>query len=200
MSSWAKTDSATSSGMPKFAIVGGAVNKENVVATQYGWEHQIPQYTDCNGNIRNKREILVPLYSLTGGANTTNLSTATIAGIRFTSATGTKGSGYVTVNVLFNEAVTVAGTPTLSVRAANTTSTAVSTPQTLSYHAGSSTPNKLVFRVATPAGAANYYLQSGALANTGASIRDTGSMTAVSLTIPAAYTGANSAIGQLTTT
>lgn len=199
MSLWKKTDTATESGMPKFAIIGGAVDKEKVVATARGWEHQIPDYTDCNGNVRKKYEILVPLESLTGGANTVNLSTATIAGIRFTSATGTKGSGYITVNVLFNEAVTVTGTPTLSVRAANTTATAVSTPQTLSYHAGSSTPNKLVFRVATPAGAANYYLESGALANTGASIRDAASLVAVSLTIPAAYTGANSKIGVLTT-
>lgn len=192
---WNTKDTNTDGAKPKFAKPGSPINPDNVAATNRGWELLQPSYVDCNGNTRARREVLVAIGNLDGGTSAnTNLGSATITAAKFRSATITKGN-LLNLDIVYNEKVTVTGTPTYTVGAANTTSAAVPTTLSLSYHSGSGT-NKLTFRATSFSNAASYTLTSGSIANTSAlQIVDVGTTVAADLTIPAAYTGANSAIG-----
>lgn len=194
MSTWGVTDTNTNGAKPKFAITNGAVNPDNVIATNNGWELVIPTYTDANGNTRNKSEILVAIGGLSGASM---LAGGTITAAKFRSAAIATGAA-INLDIIYNEKVTVTGTPTFSIRSANNTSNVVPATRTLSYVSGSGT-NKLLFRANAYSNAATYYLQSGSIANTaGVNIKDTGTSVASDLTIPANYTGSNSAIGVVT--
>jgi hypothetical protein len=194
MSLWNTVDTNTSGAKPKFAKSGSPIDPDNVLATDKGWELVTPTYTDCNGNTRTKSEILVAIGGLSGASM---LAAATITAAKFRAAT-VAGGANINLDVVYNEKVTVTGTPTFTIRAANTTSRVVPASRVLSYVSGSGT-NKLVFRATAYSNAAVYYLQSGSIANTaGVNIKDTGTSVASDLTIPANYTGSNSAIGTVT--
>ena len=189
---WSKTDTDTASGGPQF--LKGSRFEQEIIADDKGWNRR-KVYTDCHGNARVKNELLVPIRGL---ANSTNLGTATISSVKFSAKTGSKG-GTITVKVGYNERVKVnSGTPTLRLLVANTTSSTTRNFIDVSYSAGSNT-NVLTFTGTSYGNAAIYTLKSATIGS-GAGLVDAVDGTAADLTVPAAYTGANSAIGVFTLT
>jgi len=192
---WKTTDTDTDAGKPLSASLDPNINPRDVIATPSGWVHR-KTYTDQHGNSRTKDEILVAIRGL---SEVGKLGASTISDVRFAAATGaTSSTGSVVVT--YNEPVDVTGgAPTLNLLVANTTISTVLTSQVATYASGT-TSNQLVFSFTAQSNGAIYTIQSGTIANTaGIKIVDTGTAVASDMTIPAAYAGANSAIGTFTT-
>ena len=184
---------------PKFlpASEDSDYNKAECYATNAGWV--IDGAATGNGNTAADPEILVAIGGLAGVSATTGLKTATITSFRFNFSTGatTDGtahaSGIVSVQITWDEAITVTGSPTVIV--ANDTNT----DHTCVYASGSGT-NRLVFTqasgstmaaddVLTIGGSNDIVLAGGTLKDQGTTpadaSQDMGNVTAVTHTVTA---------------
>ena len=184
-----------SESLPKFLTTA---QQKDVYANQSGWVVEAGSAMTGNGNTSADPEILVAIGGLAGVSATTGLKTATITSFRFNFSTGatTDGtahaSGIVSVQITWDEAITVTGSPTVIV--ANDTNT----DHTCVYASGTGT-NRLVFTQASGStmaaddvltiGGANISLAGGTLKDQGATpadaSQDMGNVTAVTHTVTA---------------
>ena len=165
MSSWGA--STTDESKPKFLT---DEEKRNCYATDRGWT--IP----AGGNPDGEREVIAAIGGLSGA---TKLVEASISSSRLvTTALGAAAGGDFSAEIIYNELVTVTGTPQVTV-------TSTGANHTLNYASGSGT-NRLTFTstIAADAAAENDVLTLGAnsVALNGGTINDTGSGNAAVLT------------------
>jgi len=134
--------------------------KQDVYATNDGWVQKAGTAASGNGNADAAPEILVAIGNLAGTSATTGLRTATVTHMRFiwgTTATtdGSAGDGTqrILVEITWDEAVTVTGSPQLVVDNGNQSGGGYG-DHTLTYTATGSTANRKRF-VATSRGLGN---------------------------------------------
>jgi hypothetical protein len=157
--------------------------QKEVYATPSGWVREAGSILSGNGNINATPEVLVAI----GGLNV-NMGTANITEFEFVNTTYDKSAGF-TMSVLarFNEAVTVTGTPQLSVTNGNQGSGTGRGPHTLSFASGNNT-NELTFTLAIPAANAAtavgdiMVIGTNAVALNGGAIKDLGTSTVSTIT------------------
>ena len=130
MSSWGATDADEAK--PKFLTTA---KKSDTYATQKGWV-----YRDPNTGLE---EVIVAIGGLSGKVNT-----ADITQVEFITDSLINGSRTITVDVTFNEAVTVTGTPQLTVTNGNQSGGGDGN-YTLDYTSTGSTPNVMRFTKAS---------------------------------------------------
>ena len=157
MSSWGATDADEAK--PKFLTTA---KKSDTYATPKGWV-----YRDPNTGLE---EVLVAIGGLSGKMNL-----ADITAVEFITDTIVNGTATITVDVTFNEAVTVTGTPQLTVANGNQSGDGDGN-YTLDYTATGSTPNVKRFTkgsltvstgdVLTVGGSGTIALNSGTLKDT----------------------------------
>jgi len=194
MSLWNKTDTSTDAGKPKHL---STADKKNTYATNEGWViRHGGEYTDANGKVRKKEEILVAIGGLAGANATALLANSTISAIEFSSST-IDVNGTVSVVLTYNEEVQVIGVPTLPVVSANTTANTLPAALTVSYASGNNT-NRLTFTGTAWSNSATYTFANTGLAISG-TIKDAASNTInAEKFVQGYFTGANSTIGTLT--
>ena len=157
--------------------------QKEVYATPSGWVREAGSILSGNGNTSATPEVLVAI----GGLNV-NMGTANITEFEFVETTYDKSAGF-TMSVLarFNEAVTVTGTPQLSVTNGNQGSGTGRGPHTLSFASGNNT-NELTFTLAIPAANAAtavgdiMVIGTNAVALNGGAIKDLGTSTVSTIT------------------
>ena len=166
--------------------------KKEVFANSSGWVREAGSALSGNDNTNADPELLVAISGLA-----VSLGAADITEIEFiTTAFDKSDGGTLQVRVRFNEAVTVTGTPQLTV--VNDTNA----NHTLSYASGSGT-NELVFSLTIAAGNAAtdaddvLSIGANALALNGGTIKDTGTSTNSTITNSAAI---GTAAGTITVT
>jgi len=185
MSLWG-TAHASASNKPKFlsedenAVAEGA--KGNVYATNAGWVMQAGIAASGNDNASADPEVLVAIGGLAGTSSTTGLRTPTVTDMRFvigttaaTDLTAGSSSQTVQVEITWDEAVTVAGSPTVAIANGNQGSGSGRGPYTCVYTATGSTANRKRFILASQTiaeddvltiGGANIQLAGGTISDT----------------------------------
>jgi len=159
MSLWG-TAHASASNKPKFlsedenAVAEGT--KGNVYATQAGWVMQAGTAASGNNNASATPEVLVAIGGLAGTSSTTGLRAPTVTDIRFivgstatTDLTAGSSAQTITVEITWDEGVTVAGSPTVAVANGNEGAGTGRGPYTLVYTATGSTANRKRFTLAS---------------------------------------------------
>ena len=157
MSSWGATDADEAK--PKFLTTA---KKSDTYATPKGWV-----YRDPNTGLE---EVLVAIGGLSGKINL-----ADITQVEFITDSLINGSRTITVDVTFNEAVTVTGTPQLTVTNGNQSGDGDGN-YTLDYTSTGSTPNVMRFTKASQTVSTNDVLTvggSGTIALNSGTIKDT---------------------------
>jgi len=185
---WGKAAAGTQAQKPKWiGTTDGAVyNKQDVYGTNEGWVIN----TKASKNSGAAPEILVAMGSLG-----TTLAAPSVTSMRFTASAITGGSRTVSVQVTWDERVTVTGTPQVAIANGNQGSGSGRGPHTASYASGSGT-NRLTFSVASQTvatsdvltlGGSNVALNSGTIKDTtdGATVAllVLSGLTAVTLTV-----------------
>jgi len=180
MSSWGKSHGAADN-KPKFAPVdeNAPDNRGDIYATNSGWVRKAGTIGSGNDNVNAQPEVLVAIRGLAGTSATTGLRTPTITRTRFvvgttanTDFTANDANFQCEVEITFDEAVTVTGSPQLTVTN-NDASGGGYGNLTLAYISGESTANQLRFRK-TSAGIGNTdVLTVSTLALNGGTINDT---------------------------
>ena len=129
-------------------------------ATQQGWAMQAGHVSSGNDNTSADPEVLVAIGDLAGSTDTTGLRAPTVTNMRFiwgTSATtdgsAADGTARILVEITWDEAVTVAGSPQIVIDNGNQSSGGYG-DHTLTYTATGSTANRKRF-VATSRGLGN---------------------------------------------
>ena len=182
MSLWGTThDAATNK--PKFLSEDedSKYTKGNVFATNAGWVVQAGSAATGNDNTSSTPEVLVAIGDLAGSSSTTGLRTPTVTAMRFvigTAATTDMTAGSSTqrihVEVTWDEAVTVAGSPQLVVANGNQSSAGQGN-YVLTYTATGSTANRKRFTITSQSlsvtdvltiGGSNIALNSGTISDT----------------------------------
>ena len=111
---------ASATNKPKFlpADEDSDYNRADCYATQEGWVMQAGHPSSGNGNTSADPEILVASGGLAGATDTTGLRAPTVTSMRFvkgttanTDLTAVNSTGRVRVEITWDEAVTVTGTP-----------------------------------------------------------------------------------------
>ena len=190
---WGTThDSATNK--PKWAPTDekSDYKKGDIYATQSGWVQQAGTPASGNDNVDADPEVLVAIGGLAGADASTGLRAPTVTSMRFVQSAYAAGSRTITVEVTWDEGVTVAGTPQVVV--ANDSRA----DHTLSYTATGSTANRKRFTAASQTvveddvltiGGANVTLNGGTLKDQGATPADASlvlsGLTAVTSTVTA---------------
>ena len=143
--------------------------KGDIYATQSGWVQQAGTPASGNDNADADPEVLVAIGGLAGADASTGLRAPTVTSMRFVQAAYAAGSRTITVEVTWDEGVTVAGTPQVVV--ANDSRA----DHTLSYTATGSTANRKRFTAASQTVAEDDVLTLGGtnIAANGGSISDT---------------------------
>ncbi len=174
---WGTThDAATNK--PKFlpASEDSKYNRADAYATQAGWVMEAGHPSSGCGNTSATPEVLVAIGGLAGATDTTGLRAPTITSARFVTSTHAAGTPTITVEVTWDEAVTVAGTPQLTLVNGNEGASSGRTC-VLSYTGTGSSANRKRF-TAAPTSAeddvitlgggsqANIALNSGTLSDT----------------------------------
>ena len=177
---WGKAHASTSN-KPKFAPVdeNSPHNRGDIYATNKGWVRKAGTKASGNGNANAEPEVLVAIGGLAGSSSTTGLRAPTITRTRFvvgttanTDFTANDANAQIDVEITFDEAVTVTGSPQLTVTN-NDASGGGYGNLTLEYISGDSTANQLRFRK-TSGGIGNTdVLTVSTLALNGGTIRDT---------------------------
>lgn len=188
MALWGTTVTADES-KPKWLT---AAQKKEAFATDRGW-------VVLNG--KGNEEVLCAIGGLSGGTSgTVGLGAATITSTDFvTTAFDVSAGGNIDVRVIYNEKVTVTGSPTIAIANSQAGGGSAAT-KTATYQSGSGT-NRLTFRCTIGAGGStvsaddvlSIAAQNVALA--GGSLKDTGTTLNSLVAISAA---AGSAAGTLT--
>jgi len=183
MSLWGDAHAA-STNKPKFlpADEDSNYNRADCYATQAGWVMQAGHPSSGNGNTSADPEVLVASGGLAGATDTTGLRAPTVTSMRFVKGTAaatdlTAGSSSQTIQVeiTWDEAVTVAGSPTVAVANGNQGSGSGRGPYTCVYTATGSTANRKRFILASQTiaeddvltlGGSNIALNSGTISDT----------------------------------
>lgn len=156
--------------------------KGNVFANQSGWVVQAGTAANGNDNASATPEVLVAIGGLAGANATSGLRAPTVTDMRFvigttaaTDLTAGTSSQTITVEITYDEQVTVVGNPTVSVANGNQGTGSGRGPYTLVYTATGSTANRLRFTLASQTIAANDVLTLGGsnIALAGGTISDT---------------------------
>ena len=175
-------DAATNK--PKFlpASEDSKYNKADCYATQSGWVMEAGHPSTGNGNTSATPEVLVAIGGLAGATNTTGLKAPTVTSMRFvvgaaatTDLTAGTSAQTIQVEITWDEAVTVAGSPTVAVANGNQGTGSGRGPYTLVYTATGSSANRKRFTLASQTivandvltlGGANIQLASGTISDT----------------------------------
>ena len=192
---WGTThDSATNK--PKWAPTdeNSDYSKGDIYATNSGWVQQAGTAASGNNNTDADPEVLVAIGGLAGISAATGLKTATPTSMRFVQASYAEGSRTMTVEVTWDEEITVTGTPQLSIQNSRTSPSG----HNLSYTATGSTANRKRFTAASQTlqeddvltiGGENIQLNGGTLKDQGTTPADAslvlGGLTAVTKTVTA---------------
>ena len=178
------TDHASATNKPKFLPVdeNSDYSRADSYATQAGWVMKAGTSASGNGNTSADPEVLVAIGGLAGATDTTGLRAPTTTNMRFiigTSATTdlTAGSSAQTIEVeiTWDEGVTVAGSPTISIANGNEGSSSGRGPYVCVYTATGSTANRKRFTLASQTiaeddvltiGGANIALAGGTISDT----------------------------------
>ena len=192
---WGTThDSATNK--PKWAPTdeNSDYSKGDIYATNSGWVQQAGTAASGNDRTTADPEVLVAIGGLAGISAATGLKTATATSMRFVQASYAEGSRTMTVEVTWDEEITVTGTPQLSIQNSRTSPSG----HNLSYTATGSTANRKRFTAASQTlqeddvltiGGENIQLNGGTLKDQGTTPADAslvlGGLTAVTKTVTA---------------
>ncbi len=182
MSLWG-TAHAAANNKPKFLTTDedSDYTKQDCLATQGGWAMRAGTKATGNGNTSADPEILVAIGDLAGSTDTTGLRAPTVTHMRFiwgTAATtdGSSGDGTqrILVEITWDEAVTVAGSPQIVVDNGNQSGGGYG-DHTLTYTATGSTANRKRFVATSKSlgntdvltiGGTNLALNSGTISDT----------------------------------
>ena len=174
---------ASATNKPKFlpADEDSDYNRADCYATQEGWVMQAGHPSSGNGNTSADPEVLVASGGLAGATDTTGLRAPTVTSMRFvkgttanTDLTAVDSTGRVMVEITWDEAVTVAGSPQVVVANSNASGGGFGN-YTLTYTATGSTANRKRFTNASltfstsdvyTLGGANITLNSGTISDT----------------------------------
>ena len=125
--------------------------KQDIFANQSGWVQKAGTAASGNDNASAQEEVLIAIGDLAGSTDTTGLRAPTITHIRFikgttasTDISANDGGAQLTVEVTYDEEVTVAGTPQFTVDNGNQSS-AGQGDYTLDYDSSNSDANRLQF-------------------------------------------------------
>ncbi len=138
---------ASATNKPKFlpADEDSDYNRADCYATQKGWVMQAGHPSSGNGNTSADPEVLVASGGLAGATDTTGLRAPTVTSMRFVTASLVNGgSKTMTVEITWDEGVTVAGSPQVVVANGNQSSDGDGNA-TLTYTATGSTANRKRF-------------------------------------------------------
>ena len=147
------TAHASASNKPKFAPTDedSDYKKGDIYATQAGWVRQAGTAASGNDNTSATPEVLVAIGDLAGSSSSTGLRTPTVTALRYvvgstatTDMTAGDGTQRILVEVTWDEAVTVAGSPQIVVVNGNQSSAGYGN-HTLTYTATGSTANRKRF-------------------------------------------------------
>ena len=156
--------------------------KGNAFATQSGWVVQAGTAANGNDNASATPEVLVAIGGLAGASSTTGLRAPTITDMRFvvgstatTDLTAGSSAQTITVEITWDEGVTIAGSPTVAIANGNEGTGSGRGPYTLVYTATGSTANRKRFTLASQTIVANDVLTIGGanIALAGGTISDT---------------------------
>ncbi len=183
MALWGKAH-ASADNKPKYLPEDENSNytKGNVFANQSGWVVQAGTAASGNDNASATPEVLVAIGGLAGATDTTGLRAPTITDMRFvigstvtTDLTAGSSAQTITVEITYDEQVTVAGNPTVAVANGNEGTGSGRGPYTLVYTGTGSTANRLRFTLASQTIAADDVLTLGGsnIALAGGTISDT---------------------------
>ena len=155
--------------------------KQDSYATNDGWVMKAGTKGQGNDNADADPEVLVAIGGLAGTSATTGLRTATVTHMRFvkgttatTDLTAVDSTGRIRVEITWDEAVTVTGTPQVVV-ANNNASSGGFGNYTLSYISSGSTANRKLFEATSQSlgntdvltlGGSNISLNSGTIKDT----------------------------------
>ena len=177
------TAHASATNKPKFlpADENSDFNKADAYATQRGWVMQAGHVSSGNGNTDADPEILVAIGGLAGADASTGLREPTVTSMRFvkgttatTDLTASNSAGRIRVEITWDEAVTVAGTPQVVVANSNASGGGYGN-YTLSYISSGSTANRKLFEATSQRlgntdvltlGGSNISLNSGTISDT----------------------------------
>jgi len=155
-----------------------AYNRGDVYATQSGWVRKAGTAASGNDNADAQEEVLVAIGGLAGADGTVGLKAPTPVAVRFVTTSHTNGSSKtMTVEITYDEGVTVAGSPQIVIANGNQ-STDGDGNATLTYTATGSTDNQIRFTATNLTFSTNdvYTLGGGSQANislNGGTISDT---------------------------
>ena len=180
---WGTTHDAVTN-KPKFLPTDedSKYTRGDCYATNSGWVMQAGHPSSGNGNTSADPEVLVAIGGLAGATDTTGLRAPTATAMRFvvgtaaaTDLTAGSSSQTITVEITWDEGVTVAGSPTLAIANGNQGSGSGRGPYTCVYTATGSTANRKRFTLASQTIAANDILTIGGanIALAGGTISDT---------------------------
>ena len=177
------TAHAAATNKPKFlpADENSDYNRADAYATQRGWVMQAGHPSSGNGNTSADPEILVAIGGLAGADASTGLRAQTVTSMRFvkgttatTDLTASNSAGRIRVEITWDEAVTVAGTPQVVVANSNASGGGFGN-YTLSYISSGSTANRKLFEATSQSlgntdvltlGGSNISLNSGTISDT----------------------------------
>ena len=152
MGLWGTTHSAATN-KPKFAPdnENSDYKREGIYATNSGWVRVAGTPANGNDNASATPEVLVAIGDLAGTSATTGLRTPTVTDVRYvvgttatTDLTAADSTAGITVEVTWDEAVTVVGSPTIVVANSNASGGGFGN-YTLVYTATGSTANRKRF-------------------------------------------------------
>ena len=152
MGLWGTTHSAATN-KPKFAPdnENSDYKREGIYATNSGWVRVAGTPANGNDNASAQPEVLVAIGDLAGSSATTGLRTPTVTDVRYvvgttatTDLTAADSTAGITVEVTWDEAVTVVGSPTIVVANSNASGGGFGN-YTLVYTATGSTANRKRF-------------------------------------------------------
>ena len=122
-----------------------AYNRGDVYATQSGWVRKAGTAASGNGNTDAQEEVLVAIGGLAGADGTVGLKAPTPVAVRFVTTSHVNGtSKTMTVEITYDEGVTVAGSPQIVIANGDESSDGDG-DATLTYTATGSTDNQIRF-------------------------------------------------------
>ena len=169
MSSWG-TAHASATNKPKFLPTDedSKYTRADCFATQSGWVMRAGTSATGNSNASADHDVLVAIGGLAGATDTTGLRAPTTTAMRFvvgstatTDLTAGSSAQTITVEITWDEGVTVAGSPTLVIANGNQGTGSGRGPYTLVYTGTGSTANRKRFTLASQTIAANDILTIG---------------------------------------
>ena len=152
------TAHASATNKPKFLPTDedSDYSRTDAYATQSGWVMQAGHVSSGNGNTGADPEVLVAIGGLAGASSSTGLRAPTTTAMRFiigststTDLTAGSSAQTITVEITWDEGVTVAGSPTLAIANGNQGTGSGRGPYTCVYTGTGSTANRKRFILAS---------------------------------------------------